>query len=116
MVLIIEREVRETSMDIQITREEIIRRSKVYKEKQRQRTIKALEWSCAVLLLSFVTIISRVAIVKGVSGSSTYYGTLLLGKEAGAYILVGIICFLIGVVVTLIAFKKREGDNNNNEE
>lgn len=103
-------------MDIQNTRDEIIRRSKVYKAKQIQRTIKALEWSCAALLLSFVTIISRVAIVKGVSGTSSYYGTLLLGKEAGAYILVGIICFLIGVIVTLIAIKKRESDIDNHEE
>lgn len=105
-------------MDIKETREEIIRRSKIVKARQRQRVKKVLEGVSVVLVVMLVMVMRQVPFTMNTE-SNGYYGTLILGSEAGIYIIVGLICFILGVLITLITIKYRDKDtetvNNENQ-
>ena len=105
-------------MDIKETREEIIRRSKIVRAKQRQRVKKMLEGVSVVLVVMLVMVMRQVPFTMNTE-SNGYYGTLMLGSEAGIYIIVGLICFILGVLITLITIKYRDKDtetvNNENQ-
>ena len=96
-------------MDIKETKEEIIRRSKIVRARQRQRVKKVLEGMSVVLVAMLVMVMRQVPFTMNTE-SNGYYGTLMLGSEAGIYIIVGMICFILGVLITLITIKYRDKD------
>jgi len=96
-------------MDIKETREEIIKRSKIVRARQRQRVKKVLEGMSVVLVVMLVMVMRQVPFTMNTE-SNGYYGTLMLGSEAGIYIIVGLICFILGVLITLITIKYRDKD------
>ena len=96
-------------MDIKETREEIIKRSKIVRARQRQRVKKMLEGVSVVLVAMLVMVMRQVPFTMNTERNS-YYGTLMLGSEAGIYIIVGMICFILGVLITLITIKYRDKD------
>lgn len=110
------RNVRRLFMDIENTREEILRRSRIIEKKRRENAIRIMEAGCSLLLFALVVVVGRSAALFGTPSTATYYGTLLLGKEAGSYIIVGVICFFLGMLVAFIAAKKREGRKEENSE
>lgn len=71
-------------MDIKETREEIIRRSKIVRAKQRQRVKKMLEGVSVVLVAMLVMVMRQVPFIMNTERNG-YYGTLMLGSEAGIY-------------------------------
>lgn len=98
-------------MDIKNNREEIIRRSREFKEKQEKRILHIMESCCSLLVVALMFVIREVTEIGTVGMNAAEYGTLMLGPEVGSYIIVGILCFLIGILITLIAVKKRKNDN-----
>lgn len=76
--------------------------------------------SAAVIAL-FIALISVIAFLKGGSAETadvSVYGSFVLGKEAGGYILVALLAFILGVAVTILCqnYKKKKGDRGEKEE
>ena len=68
-----------------------------------------------ILIIKVVLVVMLVMVMRQVpftmnTESNGYYGTLMLGSEAGIYIIVGMICFILGVLITLITIKYRDKD------
>lgn len=103
-------------MDIKQTREEIQKRSRVLKERQRKRTKVALQTMSVFLTAMLVLVIKQVSILPDATMQSEYYGTLMLGNEFGVYIIVGLICFLLGVVITIYALKFRNHNQSDDSK
>lgn len=95
-------------MDIKETREEIIKRSEKLRERQRKRVKRILEVTSVALVALLVFVMSQVPYATGTEMGSSYFGTLLQGKDVGMYIIVGLICFVLGVIITLITIKFRD--------
>lgn len=98
-------------MDIKETREEIIKRSKKLAKKRQKRRERFMESGCGILIIALLIIVQQVPEKETVLDMSANYGTMVLGAEAGIYVLVGMICFFLGVLITLIAVNKRKGND-----
>lgn len=94
-------------METKETREEILKRVKTLEIRQQKRMMRGLEFSGAVFFMLLLVVIQHLPITAPVGQNTGFYGTLAYGAEAGAYILVGSICFVLGVIITLITLKKR---------
>ena len=76
----------------------------------------SLNWIVGmILIIKVVLVVMLVMVMRQVpftmnTESNGYYGTLMLGSEAGIYIIVGMICFILGVLITLITIKYRDKD------
>lgn len=97
-------------MNIDDTREEILNRTERLKQRREKRIVQGLKGTAVALAMLLVAIIPFLPMSGSVGDNNGNYATLVLGSEAGAYILVGIICFLIGVIVTLLAVRRRENN------
>lgn len=103
-------------MEIKETREEILKRAKEYRIRQQKRILGLLE-AAGVLVAALI-----LGVVKYLPGSHLYdtegnnYGTLAFGAELGGYILIGILCFLMGMILTLIIVRRRSMEQEENKE
>jgi len=70
------------------------------------RLINALSVLCIILSLSLVGVIG---VMTGGSWGivSGLYGTMLLYEDAGGYVLVGIIAFIVAVIITTLCLRYR---------
>lgn len=102
-------------MDIKDTREEIIKRSQIVIEQHRARTKRVLEGVSVVLMALLIIVMRQIPYTVVTEMENSYYGTLLQGRDVGMYIIVGLICFILGVVITLIAVKYRDKNNDSNQ-
>ncbi len=104
-------------MKIEETRNTIIMRSHAIEMKRRHAQNRIMEGCSILLLLVLVAVMNKVSVIKSAKIESAYYGSLRLGPEAGAYVMVGIICFIIGVLITIIAVnKKKDAEDKDKEE
>lgn len=80
---------------------EITRRGAEIKRKRDQKITGILS---AASLLCVISIVMTVSFFSGslVSGDETVYGSFVLSAETGGYVLVAVLGFALGVVVTCI--------------
>ena len=73
---------------------------------RRERRITAMAaFACLVLFAAILGIVHQISgEISDVAGNA-YTGASLLSSEAGAYILVAVIAFMLGVVITVIVRK-----------
>lgn len=81
--------------------------------RRRENGLMAVLWSvgslCAICLVGLME-----AGRPGNAALSTLYGSALLYSEAGGYVLVGVITFVLGAAITgLCLWKKLKGDRNH---
>lgn len=100
-------------MNIEDTRNEIIKRTVALRQEQQKKTMRALEVLEAALIIALIVVIQYLPNSKAGGNNAGYYGTLALESEVGLFIIVGIICFLMGVIITLITVKMREKNKMN---
>ncbi|MBP5652822.1 MAG: hypothetical protein J6X17_05320 [Lachnospiraceae bacterium] len=80
--------------------------------------VKALGTASAILL---VALIGTLAVLQDVGHSisaDSFYGTSMLGENTGGYILVAIVTFMAGVLITVLCIKLkryREQKQQNRE-
>lgn len=83
-------------------------------EARRERRFTALAVSfCLILFASLLGIIRQVAgqiTDVTVNSVNSYAGASLLSSEAGGYVLVAVIAFMLGVVVTVLVRKHCKKD------
>lgn len=84
----------------------VLHRKAVYLAQKQARKLTAVGAGLAVLLM--ITLM----IAPGISGSveqhtASAMGATILGPEAGGYVLVALLAFALGIVITLLIQKRR---------
>ena len=90
---------------------EIRKRGRKIREKRNKRIAGAL--STATVISTFMLFVS-ISVFTGnvVTGTDSAYGSFLLPTEVLGYVLVAIIAFVLGVIITVIARKNKRKENN----
>ena len=94
---------------------EILRRSEWVAWKGKRRSCQRLTCICSVLLAVLVLGITVMPGKNAVTSAGSVYGSFLLSREAGGYVLIALIAFVLGVAVTLLCLhyrKKQDGIRN----
>ena len=88
--------------------QEIRRRTQIKRRRQEERILSVLT-ICSLLLVTAIGGVLRQLQLPGISAGESGYSSVLLRNGAGAYIVVGIAAFVVGVVLTMICirWKKR---------
>ncbi len=94
--------------------EEIIKRGRKIREKRNKRITGTL--STATVISTFILFLS-ISIFTGnvVTGTNSAYGSFLLPTEVLGYVLVAVIAFVMGVIITVIIKKYKRTENDNEE-
>lgn len=92
--------------------EEIIKRGRKIRDKRNKRITCAL--STATVIATFILFLS-ISIFTGnvVTGTHSAYGSFLLPTEVLGYVLVAVIAFVMGVIITVIV---RKNNKENDKE
>lgn len=94
---------------------EALRRAEVLREQKQKRQswvyVGLATAACLALVAGLSFALSAVLPDAGVAGGgpNMYSGTLLLGGGIGGYVLMGVIGFVLGTAVTLLARRMRDG-------
>lgn len=83
---------------------EIRRRTRQYRRRHQGRVLFALR-VCSLLLFAGIGILLRQVQSGGLPTVTDSYGSVLLQGGAGAYIVVGIAAFTVGVAMTVICIR-----------
>ena len=88
-----------------------IRRRKVYYQTKKQMRVLA-ELSTVLTALLFAALLFAPDITGTVSQTTgSVLGATILGPKAGGYIIVALLSFALGIVVTILALKRRTLQN-----
>ena len=95
---------------------EIMRRSEIIVLQRNRRACHVLSGMAGALLALLVLVIAVLPGKIGTASTESVYGSFLLSKEAGGYVLAAVIFFALGVCVTLLCLKignKRKAQSFN---
>ena len=95
---------------------EIGRRTRQYRKRYETRLLSCLT-ACSLFLLAGIGVLFRSVQTSGVASVADGYGGVLLQDGAGAYVIVGIVAFVIGVSAvsyTHLDVYKRQASNSSN--
>ena len=87
--------------------QEIMRRSEAVSMKRYRRACQRLSAAAGTLLAALVLVIALLPGKAGSNSAGSVYGSFLLSEAAGGYVLAAVIAFVLGVVVTLYCFSRR---------
>ena len=93
--------------------DEIFRRAEAIRRRQEEHRTRLLGGATAALALALIVTVGGFA-GRGAEIRGTALGAFLLGPEAGGYVLVALLAFMLGIVAALLAqrhrqMKQREG-------
>ena len=87
---------------------EILSRSKKLTERKEHRIMQSLYVTATALTFVLMLCIGAFTGKHSMNKTSSY-GSFLLSEEAGGYILVAIIAFVVGIIVATLIYKQRKG-------
>ena len=91
--------------------EEILKRGRKIREKRNKQITGVL--STTTVILTFILFLS-ISLFTGnvVTGTHSAYGSFLLPTEVLGYVIVAVIAFVMGVIITVIVrqYKRKEND------
>ncbi len=76
--------------------------------RQTKKTIRNLSYASLAVTAMLVAAIVQFTDVGGAQTGLSVYGSFLLSNEAGAYVMVGVLAFVLGVVFTLLCIQSRK--------
>ncbi len=94
--------------------EEILKRGRKIREKRNKQITGVL--STTTVILTFILFLS-ISIFTGnvVTETHSAYGSFLLPTEVLGYVIVAVIAFVMGVIITVIIKKHKRTENDNEE-
>ena len=97
---------------------EIGRRKKEMIHRKQRRQIGILTVLTVLNVFLLAAALYRYISPIDIDGSYSGYGSFLLPEEAGGYIIVGVLCFIAAVILTLlcIRWKKKKDDFRKSEK
>ena len=97
------------------TRVRVIRsRTLQYRKRYETRLLSCLT-VCSLFLLAGIGVLFRSVQTPGVVEVANGYGAVLLRSGAGAYVIVGIAAFVIGVAVTVLCIRLKNKSTNRTD-
>ena len=90
---------------------EILKRGRKIREKRNKQITGVL--STTTVILTFILFLS-ISIFTGnaVTGTNSAYGSFLLPTEVLGYVIVAVIAFVLGVIITVIVRKNKRKENS----
>ena len=88
---------------------EIRRRKSLYTTKKQVRRLSYLATVMGLLLIAVLMLAPGVKGTVGLTGS--HLGATILGPEAGGYVIVALLSFALGILITIITQKYRNTNN-----
>ena len=95
---------------------EILRRSERVALRRKRRSCQRLGGICSALLAVLALSITVIPGKPAVTSAGSVYGSFLLSREAGGYVLIGLIAFALGVAVTLLCLRYRKKQDATKDE
>ncbi|SDJ64922.1 hypothetical protein SAMN04487760_11076 [Lachnospiraceae bacterium G41] len=94
--------------------EEILKRGRKIREKRNKQITGVL--STTTVILTFILFLS-ISIFTGnvVTGTHSAYGSFLLPTEVLGYVIVAVIAFVMGVIITVIVRQYKRKENEREE-
>lgn len=89
------------ALRIVVSRSEVIARKR---ELRRARVLSSLGILMIAVLTGLTTIFAGPA---SNDGGQTVYGSFLLSEEAGAYVLIAVVSFICGILITIAVNRKK---------
>ena len=82
--------------------------------RRQRRSVYGLSTACMLL---FAALMQAAGTVVGPGQTAAWgaFGAMLLREDAGGYVLVGVICFIAAVVVTVFCTRLRKKNNKQEE-
>ena len=93
---------------------EIRSRTRQYRRRYETRLLSCLEM-CSLFLLAGIGILFINVQTHGVAAVANGYGAVLLRDGAGAYVVIGIFAFVIGVTVTALCIRLKNKSTNRTD-
>lgn len=93
---------------------EIRSRTRQYRKRYETRLLSCLKM-CSLFLLAGIGILFRSLQTPGVVAVANGYGAVLLRDGAGAYVVIGIAAFVIGVTLTVLCIRLKNKSTNRTE-
>ena len=93
---------------------EIHRRTRRYRRQHETRLLSFLT-VCCLFLLAGIGVLFRSVQAPGIVSVAEGYGAVLLRSDAGAYVIVGICAFVIGVSATMLCIRLKSKFKNSTE-
>lgn len=90
---------------------EIRSRTRQYRKRYETRLLSCLTL-CSLFLLASIGVLFRSVQSPGVASVADCYGAVLLRDGAGAYVVIGIAAFAIGVTVTVLCIRLKNKSTN----
>ncbi len=90
---------------------EIRSRTRQYRKRYETRLFSCLTL-CSLFLLAGIGVLFRSVQSPGVASVADCYGAVLLRDGAGAYVVIGIAAFAIGVTVTVLCIRLKNNSTN----
>ena len=90
---------------------EIRSRTRRYRKRYETRQLSCLT-VCSLFLLAGIGVLLRNVQIPGVVTVADGYGGVLLRDGAGAYVVIGIAAFVIGVTVTVLCIRLKNKSTN----
>ncbi len=94
---------------------QILRRSERIAWRRIRRSCQRLTGICSALLAVLVLSITVMPGKNAVTSAGSVYGSFLLSREAGGYVLVALIAFVLGVTVTLLCLHYRKKQDRSRD-
>ena len=95
---------------------EIERRSETLKQKRYRRNVRRDSAAAFTLFTALLFCIGAFSRGAADSYDSSFYGASLLSPDAGEYVLISVIAFVLGVLVTALCVKIKDQNNKNKED
>lgn len=99
----------------QVREKEIHQRIRFYRKRYEERALLQLSVLNLCLLVG-IGILGNAMQIRGISSVTSGYSAVMLRNEAGAYVLVGIAAFVVGVVLTVCCIRIQQKREKMKEE
>ena len=93
---------------------EIRSRTRQYRRRHETRLFSFLT-VCSLFLLSGIGVLFKSVETPGVAVVANGYGAVLLRDGAGAYVVIGLFAFVIGVTVTVLCIRLKNKSTNRTD-
>ena len=87
---------------------ELTRRASALRRRRERAITSALSVASATLSVLLVAAIAAIDPFNGLTVRPAAYGAYLLPSEAGGYVLVGVVAFMLGVVFVVLFSRRRD--------
>ena len=94
--------------DMERSLEEILERSKKLKKQSELMRTRIFGSVMSALAVAIMVILYDISGSYGTESMDSFYGSFMISKEAGLYVIVGMICFIVGICFTILVLKYRQ--------